>query len=562
MRRFSFVLLVVLGLTTGPVFARAAAPPAELLRLVPADPLAVVYVPSVETLERDVRSLVGVFAPEAAEGISWMDMLPLEMRGLEEIMDPARPAAVVLRLMPGTPAPMFSMLVPLRDASTTPDEIEARLQVRPLALDDGYAVLGTDTAYAPGDGDPALLADVAAVDVTARVDMAGLFRALGPMLDMFVQMALTQPREGEEGAPPRSLTDAEGAAAALELVGMLREGLATLEITADVDGDHMELGGGVEFLADGPLELRPQGSLDDVWAHTGALEPGAAVYMASALDLRNLEPLVRGFLGMMAETSWEQGDFDMLSMLWKVQVGSPALMESMNLTPYVGSFHFDSSGPLMRWIQPAVDPAALGEATVAAFDAATSLGLRAQWGETRRVGDFGVRSAELDMDIETLLETHSDADLDPQGEEAAAIRSMMDLWLSTVWIAVGPDLAVTAMDDDAAAVDALLERLSAAPAGEAPAELVEARAWAGDGALGVTVVDVGRIFRMLSDVVPQSSDDVDFEALRAAFADAPSAPVFGATRVDGTWLRGRMEMRTESARALWTLFRGLGESDL
>jgi hypothetical protein len=142
------------------------------------------------------------------------------------------------------------------------------------------------------------------------------------------------------------------------------------------------------------------------------------------------------------------------------------------------------------------------------------------------------------------------------------IRSMMDLWLSALWVATGPDLAVMAMDDDAAAIGALLERVTGSRAGDVPAELVEAREWAGDDALGVVFVDMGRVFRMVSDALPQSSDDVDFEAMRAAFADAPSAPVHGASRVDGSWLRGRMEMRTESARALWSLFLELNESDL
>ncbi len=561
MRSFTFALVLALATAASPP-ARAATPPAELLRLVPADPLAVVYVPSVETLEHDVRSLVEVFAPERAEEFSLMEMLPLEMRGLEEIMDPSRPAVVVLRLMPGTPTPMFSMLVPLSDPSITPDAIESRLQVRPLALDDGYAVLGTDTAYAPGDGNPSLLADVSAADLTARVDMAGLFRALGPMLDMFVQMALTQPREGEDGAPPRSLADDEGARAALEVVDMLRDGLATLEVTADVDGERMELGGGIEFLADGPLALGPQGSLDDVWTYTGALEPEAGVYMVSALDLRNLEPLIRGVLGLTSEMSPQGGGLDVPSALWEVQMGSPALMESMSLTPYVGSFHFDAEGPHMRWILPTTDPAALASATVRAWEAAEPVGLRARWAEPRRIADFDVRTAELEVDMETMFETHSDADLDPEGGEAEMIRSMMDLWLSALWVATGPDLAVMAMDDDAAAIGALLERVTGSPAGEAPAELVEARRWAGDDALGVAVVDMGRVFRMLSDALPQSSDDVDFEAMRAAFADAPSAPVHGASRVDGSWLRGRMEMRTESARALWSLFLELNESDL
>ncbi len=561
MRSFTFALVLALATAASPL-ARAATPPAELLRLVPADPLAVVYVPSVETLERDVRSLVEVFAPERAAELSVMDMLPLEMRGLEEIMDPSRPAAVVLRLMPGTPAPMFSMLVPLSDPSITPDAIESRLQVRPLALEDGYAVLGTDTAYAAGDGNPSLLADVSAADLTARVDMAGLFRALGPMLDMFVQMALTQPREGEDGAPPRSLADDEGARAALEVVGMLRDGLATLEITADVDGDRMELGGGVEFLADGPLALGPQGSLDDVWAYAGALEPEAGVYMVSALDLRNLEPLIRGVLDLTREMSPQAGGLDVLSTLWEVQMGSPALMESMSLTPYVGSFHFDAEGPHMRWILPTSDPAALAEATIGAWEAAEPLGLRARWAEPRRIADFDVRTAELEVDTETMLESYSDTDLDPQGEEAEMIRSMMDLWLSALWVATGPDLALMAMDDDEAAVGALLERVSGSPVGEVPPDLVEAREWAGDDALGVVFVDMGRVFRMVSEALPQSSDDVDFEAMRAAFSDAPSAPVHGASRVDGSWLRGRMEMRTESARALWSLFMELNESDL
>ena len=552
-RVLSISIALAVSVTAGmPRPAAAAAVPAELSRLVPADPLVTLYMPSVDGLQRDVRDLVRVFAPESADEVRVFDWIPGDLGDVEAIMDPTRPAVAVLRLAQGMPAPLFTTIVPLRDRSATADSIEDLLGARPLAVQDGYAVLGTDPTYQPGGASPQLFEGMGGDDATLRIDLEGFFLAMGPMLDMFVQMALTQPdaTTGEAAMTPEAMVSV------METIGLLRDGLATLEVAVDVDGDRVRLAGGVEFHEDGPLALLAQGSLDDAWEQAGWLDPDAAFLVVSALDLSNLRPLLEPVLDLVGGFAATEPDLDPFLALTELQKASPRLME-MGLRPYVASYGLGDAGVEMRWIARDPDAAELQTQFVAATRVWSAFGLRSEWSDARQVAGFTLRSAALDFDVDGLPPAVIDT---LSTEQRVQMEQMIEAWLAPMHVAAGRDRSVILLDHDTASVDDLLGRMAKGDAGPVAPMLEQARAWAGDDALSVGALDFGRTMAMVATMFPWDEDDPEAERNRELLAAAPSAPVFGASWVDRQWLRGRIEMRTDAASALWGFFEALDAS--
>ena len=545
-RRSVLAVLAVLSSAT-PVAAQTV--PAALERLVPENPLLVLYTPSLEEVERDVVSIATRFDPESTVEASVFDVLANfseELGDLELVMDPTRPAAAVFRLPQGMPAPMVSMIVPLRDGLSA-DDVKQRLGVPPLAVDDGYAVVGTDRAYRMGGVRQPLMAGLGDDDLTVRLDVAGLFRALGPMVDMFVQMALAQP--AEDGRPPREAP--EGVDAALRMVNLLRDGIQTLEISADVDDtQRIEFAGGARFRADGPLALGTQPSLDAVWDDTALLPADAEVLIASGLDLTSFQPLAEAFVDVMGAMDGPSAQMELMTTL---QERAMALMTS-SWTPYVASVGVEDEAMTMRWLQDDMAPATTQQGIREMLEAMDGVGVRTTWTAPRDVAGFETWTANVRFDAEAM----QSPDAEMSAEARASMQAMMDALVAPLTVAAGPEQIVYAMDDDPAAVDAFLEAAASDVRGEVPSRLRSARAWAGEDALGVMYVDVAGYMQLISTVIDASgSPEAEAETVSEVMASLPETPLLGAWSVDGDWLRGRLSTEVDALVPFFEAFAAL-----
>lgn len=530
------VLLLVAAVAT------AAPVPVALERLVPDDPLLVAYAPSLDELEREVVGLArrfGASGPDEDESIfDLLEGISGDLGDLELVMDPTKPFAAVLRLAPGQMMPMFSMMVPLR-AGLTPADVEERLGVAPLGTDDGYVALGTDVGYRPGGARQAMLAGLGDDDLTLRLDVEGLFVALGPMVDMMVQMAMQPP--AEDGRPPRS--DPERMDATLELLDVLRDGLGALEVAADIDGERVELGLGVRFREDGPLALGAQPSLDDVWADAALLDPTSTVLIASGVDLQNLRPLMESFVGIMKE--FDDETYPAAKMIARMQQQVFEVWVQ-GLKPYVGSIHLADGKARYRWIEDDLSPAQTQQAMKEMLTAMDGLGIETTWSEPRSVAGFDAIEGDTRVDFDDLAALDPDAKI--EADELATMESMFDVLLAPFTIAAGERKIVYAMDDDRAAVDAFLERVASSARGAVPARLAEARAWAGDDARGVMVLEVADYFAMFGAMAHSLGSDTADRGVLDAFTeleDFPSTPVYGSATTRDGWLRGRLSMEID-----------------
>lgn len=540
-RRPSLLVLIGLSCVMG-IAPAVAAVPMELETLVPEDPLLVVYTPSLGEIERDIVGLMERFGAEDEGGsiFELFEGISPELGELELIADRRRPFAVVLRLVPGFPAPMFSMIVPLLDG-LTPDDVEERLGVVPLGASDGYVALGTDTSYRAGGRRQPMLAGIGDDDLTARLDVEGLFVALGPMVDMIVQMAMQQP--DADGNPP--MANPEGMQAALDMVAVLRDGIGAIELAANVDDARLDLAAAARFRADGPLALGAQPTLDDVWADAALLPADAPMLMAAGIDLTNLEPLVDAIVGISkAVTGGEDGPYAALSRLQQQSVE----LWMNGLRPYVASFDMGADGTSMRWLESSMAPAKDLADLRAMMDAMDGMGIETSWEETRRVEGFDVMTSTIDVDFAAM------AALDPDSpelgdDELATLDALFDQFLTPMALAAGDQKLVMTMDADPEAIDAFLAEIASSSRGDVPARLEQARGWAGDDAQGVMVTDVKAWFEIFARVA-EIGDTEGSAEIAAQLDQLPATPVYGAARVDGDWLRGRLSMETDVLVAL------------
>lgn len=537
-------LLGIVALTLASILGAAPARaeiPYELESLLPADPLVVGYTPSLGAMERDVVALFerfGVEGPDEDESIfSIFQGIAPQLAELEKVANPEGAFAVALRMVPGFPVPMFTVVFPLQEGLTEDDVVE-RIGVAPLAISGPYAAMGTDSKYAPANARQPMLAGIGDQDLSARLDVEGLFEALGPMVDMMLQMMLQQPTD--DGRPPKNM--AEEMEAITAFIELIRSGVGSIELFADVDASRIELGGGARFLPDGPLALGPQPSFDTILKESALLDDDDAILVASGIDLGNLRPLVDSLIEMMSETSPDgPGPYDAFELF---QQRSLELWMT-GLLPYVASFGMDESGLTSRWVESAD---AGGEEIAAVRELLSSMqgmGIVTTWQEPRTVAGFDVETVEIDVDVDAM--TRADPDLDTLDDtERAMFEAVFERFMTPMTLASGHGKNVYVMDSDPARVDAFLERVASGPRGDVPARLEDARAWAGPDAQGLMAGDVRAFFDMLASFAAGVDDDEDAAAFVAGVQSLPSTPIYGASRVDGDWIRGRLSMETDA----------------
>lgn len=554
-RSCCFALVVALGLALGSANvapAHAAALPPALVRLIPADPIAVVVAPSIDEFTRDVRSLIALFDEETAANFDPVTMLGDDMARFAAVVDLTRPLALAVRLAPGAPMPLISTVLPLRDPSLDLEGFRARTGMEALAVRDGHVVVGSDTYYEPGETNPALILDLPDADLAARLDLRSLFEQMGPMLDMVISMAFAPSvpdSAADDGAAPGAAPPLD-VDEVLELVATIRDGMRTIELAVDVDGVMVELHTGVDLDPDGPLALGEQPSREAAIDLLRRLpeQPGSIGYMASAIGL---DPFMELFERAARLASDASGGESVYSVMGPSGAFHDQVMEVIGdlYAPYwepnAWTLGSEDGRILAAGIIESATPQMLVDDLFLAMSSLQTTGFRVEREAGSGSAGEDVRRYRVDYDLGALLDQVS-----PEGRSAAdeeQIQAISD-WLDTVVPVIdvatrpGQVLVATAYDEHSG-MEAL--RARAAEPGDIPAAMAEVVEWAGPQARGWMHLDLTRLLALISGLLadlPQSEDDRFEMPTPEALASLPAMPVRGAVSLQRSWLRGRLRM--------------------
>jgi hypothetical protein len=165
----------------------------DLAALVPDDAIGMLYVPSLDALEKKLRTIVGTFDPGAAAQVNLDAALadvPPPLAPVVKRLDRTRPFAVTVSFVNGEPSPAF--VVPVTDVKA----VQAEIGSANVAAGPGYVLLGA--AGVPAHGKSQIAKVAPAGDLAVRIDLARAVEAFRPMIDQTLGQISAQ--GGEAGA--------------------------------------------------------------------------------------------------------------------------------------------------------------------------------------------------------------------------------------------------------------------------------------------------------------------------------------------------------------------------
>ena len=223
----------------GPTLAlEAQSVPDELARLVPADSMMLLYIPSLARAESGVQAIAKLIdsaaIPPDVAGQMLGDLgIPLDL------IDPERPIAFAMSVpMPGEmPAPI--VVLPIVDANRARKEFAPQKPNAHLSVFETYAVVSTSADYAPPNRPAQVMASIPKGDFVLRLDLATFLAKFRP----FLELAMMQQ---QKVAPPPGEAFSEGYRAGQELgmkwVRRWMDSAESLDLSATVSGTDIDLG--------------------------------------------------------------------------------------------------------------------------------------------------------------------------------------------------------------------------------------------------------------------------------------------------------------------------------
>ena len=170
------------GAAPGTGAAPTSAPPNAMMDLVPEGTVAVVYAPSVKGLEDDVHRIMDAADKEPGKKPGVAELA--QQMGVDVAdLDMTRSAAVALTMAPGSPMPVMTAILPVRDEKSLGAKLKAKMPEATVEAAGGYAAVTPEGPYKRRGGAPAQLkGPVPAGDLVVRLDVATLAKTSGPVL--------------------------------------------------------------------------------------------------------------------------------------------------------------------------------------------------------------------------------------------------------------------------------------------------------------------------------------------------------------------------------------------
>jgi hypothetical protein len=504
-----------------------ASVPGDLGKLIPADAVAVVYVPSIAGLEKRINPFVAEFSPGVKFDLAGLLGSTFGAPALGEHVDASRPVAIGVTLPAegggrrgASPDPVF--VLPVKDV----EKAKAALGGGPAVTASGSWIAVSKQPIDPSAAPSPLLSGMPGGDVALRVDLARLVARFGPDLDA----ALSKGAEGRKAGDPAAAIVEKVGEAVKDLVGSAER----LDLSLFLEDGRLDL--------DGTFVARPGSRLDgvvnggDLAGAVSRLPRDFAVEVALSGGLGPLQKMVLEFAkdlstAFPAESRAAMERTQALGLEVLDQVEGPMVMG-------VDMGREGIRGVMVTGVKDAKVFREKLDATYASLgESGAGAGMRMKPLPTTTVAGTEVRGWLFDLDLGKLV---GEAGADAPGAAEQAER-MVDAIYGKDGLrmreAIVDGRVVWVMGDD----DALLAAaIAAAKGGKTPAGLAAAVSRAGASPLFVARIELRelatQLLGLVGTAVPSAAGKVP------AVPAGPPLPVVVSAAADGRTYRGSLSM--------------------
>ncbi|MFB3065331.1 MAG: hypothetical protein ACE10D_02355 [Planctomycetota bacterium] len=222
----------------GPTLAlEAQSVPDELARLVPADTMMLLYIPSLARAEAGVQAIAKAIDPAAEPPNVAGDMLG-DLGVPLDLVDPERPIAFAMSTPSPGEMPSPTVVLPIVDAGRVRKEFAPKNPASNLTVFESYAVISTKADYKPAARPARVMTSIPKGDFVLRLDLATVLAKFRP----FLELAMMQQ---QRAAPPPNEAFSEGYRAGQELgmkwVRSWMDSAESMDLSATVSGTDIDL---------------------------------------------------------------------------------------------------------------------------------------------------------------------------------------------------------------------------------------------------------------------------------------------------------------------------------
>lgn len=238
--------------------------PADMQKLMPADPVFIMAVTSVNDLDRQWRAIEEMMDDgHSAERVDIVGMLSKELPQFAEYADLDRPLAVAMGLpaLMGGQKPPITFIVPLSESFN--DQVKEEMEAEEMLhfFEGDYVAFSMDPAFTPSGRAPELAAALKAGFVTATLDLDAVLQSYRPLADMGLDSMGNSPAVAdtaggaEDAAPPA--VNAEEIRAMQDMARAIMDSARRLDMALQIEDDALTLVTGFSVHQEAPWTRDP-----------------------------------------------------------------------------------------------------------------------------------------------------------------------------------------------------------------------------------------------------------------------------------------------------------------
>ncbi len=396
-RHVPIILLLLVSLTTVPAALAAATfdLPADVQKLLPNEPAAIVVVSSVNELADQYVAVLAAFdegGDSRAELVASFGQL---VPGFLDFVDLDKPFVFVA----GLPNPMaggeppFTYIVPMNPGFAGRDTLMANSDFVGHASEGDYQAFSSDPLYAPGTELPALTEHLSAGIVSASLDLRMVVENFGPFLEM-----------GLAGIPTRSDMNPEGLTTeeAQAMATTLREVMASvsrLDLALGRDGNLITWHTGLGVIPGTALDAGPQPNFARAVDLTGALPADVDFLQVIALDQTRIFATFRDYYLIML-TGAVSGMEPEQAARYSAWVENYLTSMDLWASPMAAALRMDQAGMAAHAIMEPTDAEAALDKLTEIINGMTELGIGYTLTQRKDEEISGVKFRAWDIDFD------------------------------------------------------------------------------------------------------------------------------------------------------------------
>jgi len=430
LKRVIFVGCLIL-LTAGTVWSAddTFPMPEDMRRLMPADPVFIFAVTSVNDLDQQWQLIEEMLDDGSADGETFdlIDMFREEIPHFDEYADPDLPLAVVVGLpdMMGGAEPNITFIVPIRENFTGREDLGNE---RVFILYEGnYLAISSTPGYALAAEIPELALNLSPGFVTLRLDLEMILATYGPMVEMglaAMPMGPATPDTSETGEiiPAAGMTPEETAALG-DMARTIMASALRLDLALRVEGETLTLHSGFSVSEGSPLDPGPQPSFEDALQLTRLLPSGGNIIQTMAMDQTRQFEVFKGYY-LASLNRATAGMPPEQAAAYRAWVENYVASVDLFANPLAASMRMSPEGMTANMVMACADAPATLERFAGLFDglSAADIGIRLKKMPTGKVAGAEVRSWIVEYDEEKLAELASDP-MNPQLSGAGRLQA-------------------------------------------------------------------------------------------------------------------------------------------